>query len=56
MDKRGGGIKVISKNTCPVETIEGFNKRIAEVIAMKYSKEIIEEIIREYDRDNQRCS
>ena len=50
MDKSCGGITVVSKGPCPIETIEGFNKRIVEIIAMKYPKEVIEKIINEYER------
>lgn len=54
MGKRDSGIKVISEGPCPKETVEGFNKRIAEVIAMKFSKEFIEKVINEYEKKNQK--
>lgn len=50
MDKKREGIRVISKEPCPKETIEGFNKRIAEIITMKFSKEFIEKVINEYEK------
>lgn len=45
-------IKVISNGSCPIETINGFNRRIAEIIEMKFSKNIIEKIIHENEKNN----
>lgn len=56
MGNKGGGIKVINNGPCPIETINGFNRRIAEMIAMKYPKEVVEEIISEYEKKNQKIS
>lgn len=56
MTKRGGGIKVISNGPCPIEAIEGFNRRIAEILAMKFPKETIEKIIAEYERNKDKIS
>ena len=53
MDKRSEGIKVVCKSSCPIETIEGFNKRIAEIIAIKFSKEFIGKLISEYESNKQ---
>lgn len=50
MGNRGVEIKVVSNNLCTEKTIKEFNKRIAEIIAMKYSKEVIEKIINEYEK------
>lgn len=47
--KNNRKIKVISNGLCAEETKNEFNRRIAEVIAMKYPKNIIKEIISEYE-------
>lgn len=52
MANNSGGIKVISKSPCPIETINEFNKRIVEIIVIKYPKEFIEKVIREYEKNN----
>lgn len=50
VNNKNSGIKVITGSLCPDETIKEFNRRIAEIVSMKYSKEIIEEIISEYEK------
>lgn len=56
MGNKGGGIKVISNGPCPLEAVEEFNRAIARLIARKYSKEMVEEILKEYEKKNQKIS
>lgn len=56
MGNKGGGIRVISDGPCPEETIKEFNRRIAEIIAMNYPKDVVEKIIVEYEKSNQKIS
>lgn len=49
MYHKGGEIKVVCSKSCPKETVDEFNKRIAEIILLKYSKEIIDKVIDEYN-------
>jgi len=53
MYNKCGEIKVICSKACPEETVGEFNKKIAEIIFLKYSREIIDKFIDEYD-DNHR--
>lgn len=52
MANKAREIKVISNKVCPIETINSFNKRIAEFILMKYSKEVIEKLVNKYEKSD----
>lgn len=54
MGKTGREIKVTSNGLCDEETINEFNRRIAEIIAMKFQKNIVKEIITQYENKNKK--
>lgn len=56
MGNKDGGIKVVSNGSCPIETISGFNRRIAEIIVMKFPKDVVEKIISVYKEKDQRIN
>ncbi|MEQ8196459.1 MAG: hypothetical protein ABRQ27_00360 [Clostridiaceae bacterium] len=47
MPKSNGGIKIVSNYPCDAKSIENFNRRIAEIISRKFSKEFISQFINE---------
>jgi hypothetical protein len=56
MGNKDGGIKVVSNTPCPIETISAFNRRIAEIIVMRFPKDVVEKIISEYKNKDQRIN
>ncbi|MEQ8155663.1 MAG: hypothetical protein ABRQ25_12370 [Clostridiaceae bacterium] len=52
MPKSNGGIKVVSNYLCDAKSIENFNRRIAEIISRKFSKEFISQFINETQQGN----
>lgn len=52
MPKSTGGIKVVSNYPCDPKSIENFNRRIAEIISRKFSKEFISQFINETQQGN----
>ena len=54
MAKLVRNIRVVNNGPCPIKAIDEFNRRIAEILLMKFSRETIEKVIIEYEKSKEK--